>query len=143
MVDCRDGYAWTPHALAVRHTGIRRVVRWMVQHSYFDFAQLDADAFNQFKKDLVVWLEEENVQVDDSVLVADQEAIEVEDLREFVADDKGDEPSFYTALKNAFTVWHRLWTQSGALAEAGIPTMTMDPLAGRSPVTGQPAVWLF
>jgi hypothetical protein len=133
MVDCRDGYAWSPHALAVRHTGIRRVVRWMVQRSHFNFATMDADAFNQFKEDLLVWLEEENVHADDSVLVEDQEAIDAEDFPEVTADANGSEVSFYTALKTSFTVWQRLWQQSGALVEAGIPTMPMDPLAGRSP----------
>lgn len=132
VVDPRSGKALAPGSMRFLGRGIHVLAWFMVRESYRTFGELDGKASEEFKTDLRSLLRE--MQADEEDEPSDPEGwdlAEVASAPEEAAREELSELGLNTALFAA-NIWHRLWKQSSALAEAGIPALPEVPFGNAS-----------
>jgi len=118
LSDCRSGQLLSIGSVPNLSTAVHRIAPWMVLRHHSDFSTLDRLAFEEFVDD---WIAEFMVGRFDN-----EEDYFDENLTE---DDSIDG---FQPLYTLVTIWARLWGQTPALEEIGIPGLPEDPLDGKS-----------
>ncbi len=113
-------------------SNMRPVLSWMVKTHRADFSELGARALEEFLEDWVATAEDA-LNRDSASDLSESELADSSGVTTEEDDDEDDEDQIgFNSLYNAVTVWMLIWVQTPALSRAGIPTMSSDPLRGRS-----------
>lgn len=144
--DRREGRLLKGSAAGAIFAGLRRLLRWMVEHNYSGFDELDSRASTRFCDWLVDFyaapaatrVDDYDAAEDDDVgqqafseqvggkeaesASVDYESVDPEDIG-------GVTPG---ALGNSLGVWRHLWEQRAALSRLGIGVMREVPFSGNS-----------
>ncbi|MCS0627941.1 hypothetical protein NX786_01105 [Telluria mixta] len=149
LSDPRTGKRLSPNSSASSTSGLRTLAKWMANNDYSNFSQLDRASLSNFTQDLINEKILELDALEDDAFVDIEKSDESEEEGDDQDDDifeserVGEEASAvgaFNAIRQSYTYWKRIYTQRGALAEAGIPVIEFDPLEGKSIIKAARAV---
>lgn len=144
--DRREGRRLKTSAAGNNFAGLRRLLKWMVEHNYASFDELNSRACARFCDWLVdlyaspakVSVELLEVDRDESEAggqtLFDQTHVESDDGERFDDEVDAEDIGGVTpgALAMLLSVWRYLWEQRHALSCLGISVMSEEPFAGKS-----------
>ncbi len=143
IADPRSGKARTAGSAPQFSRGVHLVAWWMVKNGYRHFGQLDGASSREFREDLPGLCQEveQARRSEDPGELEEDQGDDAEDDPDEEAD--GDDLSAAGDLQDlglgpiymALAVWHSVWKQRNALAEAGCPGMPERPFDGKPVAT--------
>jgi hypothetical protein len=105
-----------PGSAGALHTSIRYLARWMIRRNFLSFSELDNVASELFLEDVAEEVAQTDLQPSDREESMSGSANDSPPA----ADGEGLSPS---QVYSRVIIWLQLWRQTGALRDAGIPTL--------------------
>jgi len=113
-----------PGSAGALHTSIRYLARWMIRRNFLSLSELDNVASELFLEDVAEEVAQTDLQPSDREESMSGSANDSPPA----ADGEGLSPS---QVYSRVIIWLQLWRQTGALRDAGIPTLPEPPFNGK------------